>query len=320
MVAQTLFGIPAVHGQPARGLTRPPARGQDWRPWTNAAAGSSETNDSAATENVMYKIRKSPLNNAEILPMLNVTSRVNWLKMDDGYLLNSFDVLREGILGDVFAQKCSNAWQGAPGQRLTISIMLPGQLEADEWFDLMLTHKNLWPTFTLKGFATDTVTEKAFRRERRKLQAKHLYMEVKLHWDILRNRMYTSAPTGKSPQELDDLLFNKAFKSSTVDPYQERAYRGPGYRAVEEKWKQQQEWMSKYCTYRKPVMIDMGWIVQCFQRKEESARNDIDTYMEYCAKRWQTKEGTYRLKKRKLLPDVRDPPDLEGDEVDQMDI
>ena len=320
LVAQTLFGTPAVHGQPARGLTRPPARGQAWHPWTNAAAGSSGTNDSAATENVMYKIRKSPLNNAEILPMLNVTCRVNWLEMDDGYLLNSFDVLREGILGDVFAQKCSNAWQGAPGQRLTISIMLPGQLEADEWFDLMLTHKNLWPTFTLKGFATDTVTEKAFRRERRKLQAKHLYMEVKLHWDILRNRLYTGAPTGKSPQELDDLLFNKAIKSSTVDPYQEKAYRGPGYRAVEARWKQQQVWMSNYLTYREPVMIDMWWIVQSFQHKEESARNDIDSYMEYCAKRWQTKEGTYRLKRRKLLPDVRDPPDQEGDEVDQMDI
>ena len=89
--------------------------------------------------------------------------------------------------------------QAGQGRKRYISIMLPGQLEADEWFDLMLTHKNLWPTFTLKGFGTDTVTEKAFRRERRKLQAKHLYMEVKLHWDILRNRLYTGAPTGKSP-------------------------------------------------------------------------------------------------------------------------
>ena len=30
-----------------------------------------------------------------------------------------------GILCDVFSQKCSAAWQGAPGQRLTVAIMLP---------------------------------------------------------------------------------------------------------------------------------------------------------------------------------------------------
>ena len=30
----------------------------------------------------------------------------------------------EGILCDVFLQKCSAAWQGAPGQRLTVAIML----------------------------------------------------------------------------------------------------------------------------------------------------------------------------------------------------
>ena len=42
--------------------------------------------------------------------------------------------------------------------------------------------------------------------------------------------------------------------------------------------------------------------------------------MEYCAKRWQTREGTYQLKRRRLLPDVRDPPEQEDAEVDMTDI
>ena len=42
--------------------------------------------------------------------------------------------------------------------------------------------------------------------------------------------------------------------------------------------------------------------------------------MENCAKRWQTKEGTYQLKRRRLLPDVRDPPENPGADIDMADI
>ena len=46
--------------------------------------------------------------------VLNVSSRVTWLELDDKALLDSYAVLQEGILCDVFSQKCSAAWQGAP--------------------------------------------------------------------------------------------------------------------------------------------------------------------------------------------------------------
>ena len=41
--------------------------------------------------------------------------------------------------------------------------------------------------------------------------------------------------------------------------------------------------------------------------------------MEHCAKRWQTKEGTYQLKRRRLLPNVRDPPEQGEADVDMTD-
>ena len=59
-------------------------------------------------------------------------------------------VLQEGILCDVFSQKCSAAWQGARGERLTVAIMLPGRQDADDWLNFMLSQKNLWPTFTTR--------------------------------------------------------------------------------------------------------------------------------------------------------------------------
>ena len=120
---------------------------------------------------VVYKIRQWSLPGAAVVPVLNVSSRVFWLELDDKALLDSYTVLQEGILCDVFSQKCSAAWQGAPGQRLTVAIMLPGRQDADDWLNFMLSQKNLWPTFTTRGTLTEEISEKIFRKERRRLQA-----------------------------------------------------------------------------------------------------------------------------------------------------
>ena len=101
---------------------------------------------------------------------------------------------KKASLCDVFSQKCSAAWQGAPGQRLTVAIMLPGRQPADDWLDFMLSQKNLWPTFATRGTLTEVISDRrqTFRKERRRLQAKHLWMEVKLSWNVLAARMLHS--------------------------------------------------------------------------------------------------------------------------------
>ena len=124
------------------------------------------------------------------MPGLNVSSRVFWLELDDKALLDSYAVPQEGILCDVFSQKCSAAWQGARGERLTVGIMLPGRQDADDWLHFMLSQKNLWPTFTTRGTLTEEISEQVFSKERRRLQARHLWMVVKLRWRVLADRMY----------------------------------------------------------------------------------------------------------------------------------
>ena len=76
---------------------------------------------------MQYKIRQWSLPGDTIVPVLNVTSRVFWLKLDDKVFLDSYGVLQEGILCEVFTQKCSAAWQGARRERLTVGVMLPGR-------------------------------------------------------------------------------------------------------------------------------------------------------------------------------------------------
>ena len=78
-----------------------------------------------------------------------------------------------------------------------------GRQLADDWLDFMLSQKNLWRTFTTRGALTEVTTEKTFRKERRRLQAKHLWMEVKL----------------------------RAARGSQKNPYEEKAYRGPTHKA-----------------------------------------------------------------------------------------
>ena len=58
---------------------------------------------------------------------------------------------------------------------------------------------------------------------------------------------------------------------------------------------------------QRPTCAGHQWLHTCNRGKDENAHAVIDTYMDYCAKRWQTREGTYQLKRRRLLPDMRDP-------------
>ena len=308
------------HGQPARGLSQNISRGHEWHQPTHELAGPSGDATVSESNEVMYKIRRWSLPGDAVMPVLNVSSRVTWLELDDKALLDSYDVLQEGILCDVFSQKCSAAWQGAPGQRLTVSIMLPGRQLADEWLDFMLSQRNLWPTFTTKGASTEKISERIFRKERRRLRAKPRWMRIKIIWDSLHNRMYTAAPTGKSREQLYELLFNRATKSSLRNPYEEKEYHGPDHREVRPRWEQSQQWMWYYMRQSEPQVLDINSVIRAFRDKEEDARAEIDKYMDYCAKRWQTREGRYQLKRQRLLPDVRDPPAQREGDVDMMDI
>ena len=93
---------------------------------------------------------------------------------------------------------------------------------------------------------------------------------------------------------------------SQKNPYEEKAYRGPALKAVQTWWDQCKDWMQYFKGQSAPMVLDLHGLLQAFRCKEEGARAEVEAFMEHCAKRWQTKEGTYQLKRRRLLPDVRD--------------
>ena len=54
----------------------------------------------------MYKFRRWSLPGTAVMPVLNVSSRVTWLELDDKALLDSYAVLQEGIL-------CNSLYSGS---------------------------------------------------------------------------------------------------------------------------------------------------------------------------------------------------------------
>ena len=63
---------------------------------------------------------------------------------------------------------------------------------------------------------------------------------------VLVDRMYVKAPTGKSKEQLDALLFDRAARRHRTDPYNEKKYRGARIKEVQEWWKTCQDWMAHY--------------------------------------------------------------------------
>ena len=77
--------------------------------------------------------------------------------------------------------------------------------------------------------------------------------------------------------------------------------------------------MARYKTHSEPFIYDIKKLLKALSDKETVAQSEVDAFMENCAKRWQTREGTYQLKRRHL-PDVRVSPEYPGADIDMEDI
>ena len=91
-----------------------------------AMFNASEVENGPASREMTYKIQKWNVNSREVRPILVANARVDWMALQDSELTQQFEILREGILRDVFSQRASSAWQGMQPQRLTVSLLLPG--------------------------------------------------------------------------------------------------------------------------------------------------------------------------------------------------
>ena len=106
-------------------------------------------------------------------------SRINvdWLTFDPQMFAPLFPRLKEGILRDVFTQKA--AWDNAPSDRIMASLLLPGLMEMDQWLKDVRASTNMWRLQKTAHVVTNQMATEVFmRRERRRLQARHIWEKI----------------------------------------------------------------------------------------------------------------------------------------------
>ena len=67
-----------------------------------AMFNATECEDGHASRDMSYKIQKWNVNSTSVFPILLANTRVDWLGLEDAEITQHFQVLREGILRDVF--------------------------------------------------------------------------------------------------------------------------------------------------------------------------------------------------------------------------
>ena len=168
---------------------------------------ATEQADGHACREMSYKIQKWNVKSAEVFPILLANTRVDWLGIEDKVITQHFPILLEGILRDVFSQRSSVAWQGAPPQKVTVSILLPGRCTSDLWLDYLQSQRHFWPSMTTRFASMAPLSEMVFRKERQRLKSKHLWDTMDLDWGALSKKLYVHKPTGLSREVLWQQLF-----------------------------------------------------------------------------------------------------------------
>ena len=265
---------------------------------TEAAMGS-------LSREVTCKIQKWNIKADGFHPILVANARVDWLALKDDDITKKFPILLEGILQDVFSQRASSAWQGAQPQKLTVSMLLPGTSAASEWRDLLQSRRQFWPTLTTRHASLAPVCTEALQRERHQMQAKHLWYNMDIRWVDLEEKLQVLAPTGLTREDIWKHLF---LTKQRKNPFVEGCYTGEDLEDVKRQWEAKKLYFLDYKKDgKRPPCIDLAMALHGFGIDNIGAQHAIEGSKALHARRWQTKDGTYRLKRR-ALPDVRDAP------------
>ena len=94
------------------------------------------------------------------------------------------------------------------------------------------------------------------RRERRRLKAKHLWVELDPQWNKLKECLFTRHVTNQSWDHLYARLFLNKFGSK--QRFREAGYQGYDYHEVHGKWKQTRDWYERSAVAQSPSLLELS--------------------------------------------------------------
>ena len=152
---------------------------------------------------------------------------------------------KEGILRDVFIQKAVVAWDSAPRNRIMVSLLLPGPMEMDQWLRDVRASINMWPLQKTAHVMTNQLA-----RERRRLQARHIWEKIEPDWPMIKERVWTKQATGLPYEALFRRLFLHDYTEESR--WLENSYKGPHWRWIQQQWKRCQAWFAGQAVAQSP--------------------------------------------------------------------
>ena len=135
------------------------------------------------------------------------------------------------------------------------------------------------------------MSAEALQRERRQMQAKHLWYNVDIRWSDLKDKLEVLAPTGLTREDIWRHLF---LTKQRKNPYEEGCYTGEDVEDVKQKWEDKKHYFELYKKdVPRPPCIDLDRAILGFNIDNSAAFQAIEDSKALHARRWQTKEGTY---------------------------
>ena len=106
----------------------------------------------------------------------------------------------------------------------------------------------------------DDITKKfpILQRERRQMQAKHLWYNVDIRWVDLKDKLEVLAPTGLTR---DDIWRHLFLTKQRKNPYEEGCYTGEDLEDVKRKWEAKKE----------PLFLPIFWFYPIYREMLNSA-------------------------------------------------
>ena len=126
------------------------------------------------------------------IPTLIGNLKVDWIDLPAEDITKQFGALKEGILRGVFREKAAAAWFGFRAEIAQITVILPGELEADAWLETIDRMSHGSPKSTTVGrFQVDDLLPRTFHLYRKFTRARHLWLSLRPDCGLIKTHMYT---------------------------------------------------------------------------------------------------------------------------------
>ena len=112
------------------------------------------------------------------------------------------------------------------------------------------------------------------QRERRQMQAKHLWYNVDIRWSDLKDKLEVLAPTGLTREDIWRHLF---LTKQHKNPYEEGCYTGEDVEDVKQKWEAKKHYFEQHKKDGpRPPCIDLDTAIQGFNIDNTAAYQAIE--------------------------------------------